>query len=47
MENAQMGGGKAYRAIWGGGGTYCRVHPPKPALEGSESGLGLVCACSL
>ena len=30
-----------------GGKTCQRVCPPKPVLEGSESGIGLVCACSL
>ena len=37
------GGGKMYRAILGGE-TYCRVSPPKPGLEASENGIGLVCA---
>ena len=40
-------GGKTYRAIFGGGGTYHRVPPPKPVLEASESGICLVCACFL
>ena len=35
------------RAILGGGGTYYRMRPPKPVLEGLESGIGLVCAHSL
>ena len=39
------GGGKTYRAILGGGGeTYCKVPPPNPVLEVSESGICLVCA---
>ena len=29
---------------FGGGGTYYRVRPPKPVLEGSKNGIGLVCA---
>ena len=42
----QMGGGKTYRAIWGGE-MYFRARTPKLGLEGSESGIGLVCARSL
>ena len=37
-------GGKTYRAILGEGGTCFRARLPKPVLEGSESGIGLVCA---
>ena len=48
----QMGGGTTYRAILGGGGggvqeSFSSVRPPKPVLEGTESGIGLVCARSL
>ena len=28
------GGGKTYRAIWGGE-PYCRAHPPNPVLDSS------------
>ena len=35
--------GKTYRVNLGGGGeTYCRVCSPKPLLEASEIGVGLV-----
>ena len=34
---------KTHRAIWGGE-TYCRVPPPEPLLEASESGICLVWA---
>ena len=38
------GGGKTYRAIWGGGTVlYCRVRPPEPVLEASEREIRLVC----
>ena len=36
------GGGKTYRVNLGGGETYCRVCSPKPLLEASEIGVGLV-----
>ena len=38
-----------YRAILGGGGgeMHYRARPPKLVLEGSESGIGLVCARSV
>ena len=41
---AAEGGGKTYRVNLGGGGgeTYCRVCSPKPLLEASEIGVGLV-----
>ena len=42
-------GGKTYHAAFvriSMGGTCDRAHPPKPVLEGSESGIGLVCARS-
>ena len=40
-----MGAKRIVRFFWGGGGgTYYRVHPPKPGLEASENGVGLVCS---
>ena len=43
-----MGGEGAKRIVqFGGGGTYYRAHLPKPVLEGSKTGIGLVCARSL
>ena len=41
------GGGKTYRVTLGGGKTYYTVCPPESVLEGSESGVGLICARSL
>ena len=42
------GGGKTYRPRFGGGGeTHFWARPPELVLEGSESGIGLVCGHSL
>ena len=42
-ETANVG---AKRIVRFGGGKYHRECPPKPVLEGSDSGVGLVCARS-
>ena len=42
----QMGGGDV-SCDFGGGKTFYRVPPPEPVLEGSDSGIFLVCARSL
>ena len=40
---AAEGGQNVSRELGGGGGkTYCRVCSPKPLLEASEIGVGLV-----
>ena len=44
---AANGGAKRIVRFFFGGKTYRGECPPKPVLEGSESGIGLVCARSL
>ena len=43
MEFGQrLRGGQNVSREFGGGETYCRVCSPKPLLEASEIGVGLV-----
>ena len=37
------GGAKRIVRLGGGGKTYCKVPPPNPVLEASESGICQVC----